>query len=418
MKIHCIAVLFLLQSIPAGAQAPAGSPWREDFDFFWNTINEEYAYFGNKQTDWARVKTVYGPMADTVSSRAAFTGIIEQALYELYDAHCNLNTNTPQSSRLVPTGTDCWAEYINGKPIITEVRMHSGAATCGIKAGMEVLAINGIPVDEAVRKALPRSLRATDIAALSFTLRRLLAGNHVTLRRFTLRDRNRTAEFYPDQNGMWLETSHYTGKISTHMYNDIGYLRINNCLYDNDLVAVFDSAMQAMQHTKGLIIDLRETPSGGNTLVARAILSWFTKKEVFYQKHEYTAEEQQSGIKKCWEEMVSPRPGKYYDRPVVILVNHWTGSIAEAITIAFDSFKRPHTFIVGTTMARLNGAVYSARMPKSGIGFSYTAERLYHINGSPREQYRPTYTIDLFHPAEQKVEDMFMTTALRLLQKK
>ena len=175
MKIHCIAVLLLLQSIPAGAQAPASSSWREDFDFFWNTINEEYAYFGKKQTDWTRVKTIYGPMADTVNSRAAFTGIIEQALYELYDAHCNLNTNTPQSSRLVPTGTDCWAEYINGKPIITEVRMHSGAATCGIKAGMEVLAINGIPVDEAVRKALPRSLRATDIAALSFTLRRLLA---------------------------------------------------------------------------------------------------------------------------------------------------------------------------------------------------------------------------------------------------
>ena len=40
-------------------------------------------------------------------------------------------------------------------------------------------------------------------------------------------------------------------------------------------------------------------------------------------------------------------------------------------------------------MARLNGAVLFLRNAKYKIGFTYTAERLYHINGKPREEYVP-----------------------------
>ena len=46
--------------------------------------------------------------------------------------------------RLVPTSADVWAEYQNNKPVITEVRMKSGAEACGITAGMEIVAINDI----------------------------------------------------------------------------------------------------------------------------------------------------------------------------------------------------------------------------------------------------------------------------------
>ena len=70
---------------------------------------------------------------------------------------------------------------------------------------------------------------------------------------------------------------------------------------------------------------------------------------------------------------------KFYNKPLVILVNHWTGSIAEAITIGFDAFRRPTTTIIGTEMARLNGAVYSYQMPNTRIGFSFTSERLYTV---------------------------------------
>ncbi len=392
--------------------------YKKDFDYFWTSINDEYCYFNKKQTDWNRVKQLYSPMIDTVKSRNAFVGILEKALYELYDHHCNFNTNTDLSRRLVPTGTDVWAEYIDGKPMIVEVRKNSGAEAVGITAGMEIVSVNGIPVETAAGAFLPQSLLQPDMEAKSFALRLLLAGNHIQTRKFTLKYKDDVRDYFPDQSGMQLEHLSYTGKVETKMYGDIGYIRINNCLYDNDLVGVFDSAMLSMDKSKALILDLRETPSGGNTSVARAILGWFISKEQFYQKHEYYAEEKMFGVKRSWEEIVSPREGKYYDKPLVILVNHWTGSIAEGITVGFDGFKRRNTKIIGTAMARLNGAVYSYEMPETKIHFSFTAERLFHINGQPREQYVPQIVIDLMKTKTDPGTDLFIAAALKYLKGK
>ena len=147
---------------------------------------------------------------------------------------------------------------------------------------------------------------------------------------------------------MGLEHIKYAAKIESNLFGNTGYIKINDCLYDNELIAAFDSIMQTLKNTQSLILDLRETPSGGNTSVAKAIIGWFIKEEHYYQKHEYYAEEKSSGIKRSWVEIVSPRKGKYYSKPIIILCNHWTGSIAEGIVIGFDALKRPGTKIIGT----------------------------------------------------------------------
>ncbi|MBL0336778.1 MAG: peptidase [Chitinophagaceae bacterium] len=418
MKSFCNLILILLYPVISFAQDVkfSNEQYKKDFDYFWTSINDEYCYFNKKQTDWNRVKQVYAPMIDTVKSRNAFVGVLEKVLYELYDHHCNFNTNTDLSRRLVPTGTDVWAEYVDGKPIISEVRKNSGAAAEGIAAGMEIVSVNGVPVETAVQVFMPKCLQQPDIEAKSFALRLLLAGNHILPRVFSLKYEDKVRDYFPDKNGMHLEHITYTSKVETKMYGNTGYIRINNCLYDNDLVSAFDSAMLSMDKSNALILDLRETPSGGNTSVARAILGWFISKEQFYQKHEYYAEEKQFGVKRSWEEIVSPRAGKYYDKPLVILVNHWTGSIAEGITIGFDAFRRPNTKIIGTAMARLNGAVYSYEMPETKIHFSFTAERLYHINGLPREQYVPQIVIDMMKTKNNPGSDVFITATLKFLR--
>jgi carboxyl-terminal processing protease len=100
----------------------------------------------------------------------------------------------------------------------------------------------------------------------------------------------------------------------------------------------------------------------------------------------------------------------------VILCDHWTGSIGEGITIGFDALKRPATKIIGTTMARLNGAVYTHEMPNTKIRFTFPAERLYHINGLPREQYIPPVFIDLQKENLKSNSDPFIQQALQYLK--
>jgi C-terminal processing protease CtpA/Prc len=389
--------------------------YREDFNFFWKSIDDEYCYFGKKQTNWQKVKELYGPVVDTIKTRDQFVDILEKAFYEIYDHHAGLNTNTDRSQRLVPSGTDIWAEYIDGKPVITEVRKGLGAASCGIVAGMEVVAVNDVPVTNAIQPFLPISGNQVDSEAKNFALRLLLAGNHITPRKISLKYKGAIQDYFPDRNGFLIDEMKYPSMVEGSMIGTVGYIKVNDFLYDNALIPVFDSIMKGMEKTTGLIIDLRETASGGNTNVAKAILGWFIAKEAFYQKHEYYYEEKSNGIKRSWEEIVSPRKGKYYKKPLVILCDHWTGSIAEGITIGFDALHRPNTTIIGTAMARLNGAVYSYELPNTKIHFSFPAERLYHINGVPREKYVPPVVVPV--NGQSFSSDVFIEKALQHLKK-
>jgi C-terminal processing protease CtpA/Prc len=392
--------------------------FRTDFNYFWNTINDEYCYFAKKQTNWEKVKEIYTPALDTIKTRDQFVALLEKALYEIYDHHAILNTNTNSSQRLVPSGTDVWAEFVDGKPIITEIRKDFGSQAAGIKPGMEVIAVNNIPVATAIETFLAKAVDPVTIEARNFALRLVLAGNHHDPRKFTLQFNGATKDYFPDQKSMQLEHISYTGKLESRKIGNTGYIRINDCLYDNDLIPAFDSVMQSFSSTQSMILDLRETPSGGNTTVARAILGWFINKDHFYQKHEYYSEEKSTGIKRSWEEIVSPRPGRYYSKPLVILCDHWTGSIAEGIVIGFDALNRAKTSVIGTELARLNGAVYSFEMPETHIHFTFPAERLYHINGLPREQYLPSIYINWRKNEYQPGTDIFIEKAIQFLNKK
>lgn len=420
MKRSFSLLLPLVMQVIAFGQSAAitAEQYRQDYQYFWTSINDEYAYFNKKHTDWQKVKDIYLPMIGPTTTRDQFVSVLEKSLAELYDHHSILNTNTDSSRRLVPSGTDIWAEYIDGRPMVTSVRKNFGAEKAGIAAGMEIIAVNGIPVKSAVAAFLPKTLSGFDNEALSYALRILLSGNHVVPRVITASYHGITKDYFPDQPAALLEHIQYNGKIATRMIGTTGYIKINDCLYDNELIAVFDSVMLSFKNTSSLILDLRETPSGGNTTVAKTIVGWFTREEHFYQKHEYPAEEKQTGVKRSWEEIVSPRKGKYYGKPLVILCNRWTGSIAEGIVIAFDALKRPSTKIIGTRMAQLNGAVYPYEMPNTKIHFTFTAEKLYHINGLPREEYIPPVYIDWRKEEDKPGRDVFMEKALQFLKLK
>jgi C-terminal processing protease CtpA/Prc len=406
-----LPIICLFFSFGLFAQNITNQQYKEDFDYFWTTINNNYCYWGKKQTDWEKVKTIYSPLIDTVTSKRSFILLLEKVFYELYDHHASLNTNAPESQRLVPSGADLWAENINGKPTILEVRPGSGADKAGMRAGVQVLAFNDIPIEKAVQNFLPNCLNKPDDEAKNYALRLLLAGNHSENRKITVSYQNKKQDFYPDEPVNFLETKNDKPEIESKILKEnIGFILINNSLGDNQLIQLFDSVLTALKNTRAVILDLRNTPSGGNTTVARSILGRFITKEGFYQKHELTAEEKESGIKRSWAEIVSPR-NPAYKNPLVVLVDHWTGSVSEGIAIGFDALKR--ATIIGTRMAGLNGAIYSFTMPNTNIGFSFPTEKLFHVNGTPRENFQPTIAVDIFK--KTKNEDYILQEGLKYI---
>ena len=403
---------------PADSLSPAA--YLEDFEAAWTFVRDNYAYPDRKKTDWDRVRTYFLPRLKAVRENGAFIALLEEMLEQLYDAHAHLGVNTASSPRLVPSGTDLWAEHQGGRAIITDVRAGSEAERAGVLPGMEVVSVNGRPIREAVRERLPVTLREADPAAEDWALRAVLAGRHDAPVRVEVRDgeRRKVIEFRPGSSNR--PSSPLTVKI---LGGNIGYVRLHDSLGNNDLVAAWDSALVTIRETRGLILDLRDTPSGGNTTTARGLMSRLISDARPYQRHDLPSEERQYGVLRLWVEYVAPRGPFTYERSVAVLVGHWTGSMGEGVAIGLDGMKR--ATVVGTRMAGLCGANYDTTLPHTGIAVRVPAERLYHVDGTPREAFVPPVLVDPMSPKSRgdfvgrdaANKDWAMEAALELLRK-
>jgi C-terminal processing protease CtpA/Prc len=392
---------------------PRRNDFRKDFEFACAQIASTYAYFDAKATSWADVPRLYDRDLQRVATRGQFIGVLERVLDELYDPHAQLTVNTPSSPRLVPSGTDLWAEWQEGRAVITEVRAGSDAERAGIAPGAVIVAIDGVPVADAVDSRMGRTYPHTVAPARDWALRAVLAGRHDARRALELRegDATRTVELPSrDQFG----TAAALPVIHSKPQPGIGYVRFQDSLGDDRTVDAFDRALDELRETRALILDLRDTPSGGNSSVARGILGRFVGRESPYQKHVLTSEERETGIRRSWLELVSPRGAFVYRRPVAVLVDHWTGSMGEGVAIGLNAVDS--ATIVGTPMAGLAGATYHVTLPRTGIGMNVPAERLYHVDGTPRETFRPDIPVDVSRV--RPGEDPFLAAALLALAEK
>lgn len=354
----------------------------------WSGLRDNYAYFDKKQTDWNSVKALYRPLLAGVKTRSEFVSLLERVLDELYDNHASLNTNLKTSPRLVPTGIDLWAEWSNGGAVITQIRRGFSAEQAGLKVGMEIISINRLPVKDAVARRLPKSLKTVNDDAKNWALRAVLAGTHDKLRTITARSRRGVIAVYkldlPTQTKV--DDYQYTPRVEGKMLpGGIGYIKIND-LISPEIVAQFDSALDRVRTSRGLILDLRDIPRGGNTDVAEPIMGRLVDRQMGYQQVVPLHDPQ-------YIKEVSPRGTWTYRSPIVVLVNRWTASMAEGMAIGLDGMKR--ATIVGTRMAGLNGGIFNLELPHTKIGVTYAGERLNHIDGTPRENFVPPVLVDL-----------------------
>ena len=276
--------------------------------------------------------------------------------------------------------------FENNKFVISGLREGYNADLCGLKLEMTIVKFNDILIDSAIQKFLPKSVSVHDKEMYEYAANMLLAGTHDSKRKITVLINGKEKSFFPDEIPNKTEERLADLLRFQVISKNIGYIKINNSLGNSDLIEVFDSALDSLMSTDGLIIDLRETPGGGNTTVARAIMGRFIDSELPYQKHIYINEEKETGIRRSTLELVSPRL-KIYKKPLVILVGYWTGSMGEGLAIGFDGLKRAK--IVGTKMAELLGEIYTFETPELKIPFSFPYVKLQHINGQPRENFMP-----------------------------
>lgn len=360
----------------------AQTKYQKDFLEFWNDINQNYAYLEQQNIDWQKVKEIYKPESAKISDDKQFISFLENVLNELYNGHSSLNVNLNSSNRIIPSGQDIFVKKINEKYLIYDLRKGFGAELSGLKTGMELAKFNGKNIDEQLLKFLPKSVKNPTPKMIEFALNMLFAGTHDKKREITAIENGTTKIFFPENPEKFENAK---PMISSEILNEkTAIIKINNSLGNNNSISEFDEILDNLMNFKNIIIDLTETPSGGNSTVARAIMGRFTEKILPYQIHEF--DEKEFETKRHWEECVTPRK-KIYKGKVYVLVGYFTGSMGEGIAIGFSGMKRAK--IIGTKMAGLLGAISGFQLQETKIGYQFPTERLYHINGIPRENFVP-----------------------------
>jgi carboxyl-terminal processing protease len=401
--------LALLAAGPVFAKpAPPASPYAGDFDALWRAIDGDYAYLERGQ-DWRAAGQRWRSRAAAAATREELLAALEGAVAELNDEHVTLDAHLPGSPRPVPMATDLWAEWAGRNAMVTAVRAGSVADVAGAVPGMRVVSIQGAPADEAVRRLLRRG-RQADPRARDWALRRLLAGPWSGTLAIEAVVAGRTRRLEIERRD--LPPAGTAPLVARRVGEDraLAYLRPKNNLGDPGLVHHFDAALQQLRSARGLILDLRETQSGGSHEVAGALLGRFVSEPSPWIVRAPRAARAPDGLP---AERVAPRGPFAYAGRTVVLVDRWTAAEGESLAIGLEAAAR--ATLVGTPMAGLRGDTRELRLPASGIVLRFPAARVFHANGTPRESVRPAVAVDIVAPSGGP-GDPILYQALKLLE--
>lgn len=379
MRILLILAALLLFAGAVRAQTPQLPPeaYRDDALSIEGLINAKYAYLDRFPGGVMPMSDALRAEASAVHDRDTLLRYAEHVLTALADHHAITGSSFRDSWAVTPSYADLWIEKQGDLWRITAVREGSPAEAAGIRPGETLDAVGGVATTEAVAGFWGELGLAPGGDRDGYAVRVLAAGR---------RDRPRDLTV----SGQRLSVPNLYARredrppVTVHEEAGTLVIRFNDSLGDSAAIAAFDAAMAGGRPGQPILIDLTDTASGGNTSVARAVMGWFVTEARPYQIHNLPAEARETGAPRQWIEQVLPRPGKHHGGPVTVRAGRWTGSMGEGLTIGLAAIGARTE---GGAMAGLLGAIYDFRLERSGLVIKFPAERLYAVDGTPREAF-------------------------------
>jgi carboxyl-terminal processing protease len=313
---------------PGAATGPTprlGRPER-DFETFWTTFRDHYAFFRLKQVDWDQQYAQYRPQVTRRTSQAELLAVLQQLVTPLRDGHINIS---------------------KGEQVLFSLKKPSyfkeefkGQEAAYWQTSNQALQRQGFGPVQGVGPAF-KDVRLYYVA--------------------------RT----PGAAGL-------------------GYLRLTRCfgrvesLFDDQREAAdqalmlrqLDSLLGTLADTRGLILDLRGNGGGhGGEELARRFCParTLTHYKAVRQPGGY---EQFTPLQPVYLAPV-PAGGVQYLKPVVILTNDKTASSAEDFTIGL--YRLPQVTTVGANTSGMLSDMYSGEL-SGGLSFTLSNQRYYSVD--------------------------------------
>jgi carboxyl-terminal processing protease len=372
-------ILSLLLAAAPAAEPAAPFDAAAAFAAFEQTLREGYAYLDRPGLDLEVWLTATRAAATATGDAAAFRAVVNRAVAALTDPHLLLMPLSDEDANVWPTAGDLAIACHDARYHIADVRAGSAADRAGLRPGDQLQTVDGAPVGAAVDAWLAPFVAAPTDHQRGYVATLLANGRRVGPRRLGL---SGGEVELPNPREFAAEVA-ARPPLSVREEGGAVVLRVENALGRRETIAAFDEALAAHIDARGVILDLRNTPSGGNTDVARAIIGHFLDEPAPYQVHEIPAIERATSVPRRFVEYAMPRAPRYRG-PLAVLGGRWTGSMGEGLVIGLDA-AGARTF--ASDMGDLLGALHVVELPEAEGSLELGMEALFHVQGTPRADY-------------------------------
>lgn len=383
MHKRSLPVVVGLVLLSAGAAEP--NPYQDAARELDRTISTNYAYLDDLPGGLLPASAELERRRESVFDADTLLRYAAARIASLSDHHAITGSSFRDSWALVPTYADLWLVKKDGRIVVDAVRAESPASAAGIAVGDKIVGVGGRPVEEAIEAFWSNMGLSLTPSREEYAARVLLAGRRDRVRRFVIENASGDLR-QVNLPSLYDVASPTVPALQSCSVGNRSIIRFNNSLGNSATIEEFDEAMRQIPEANELVLDLRDTPSGGNTTVARAIMGWFVREARAYQVHDRPSEQRVTGIARQWIEQVLPRESNYRATLPTVIVGRWTGSMGEGLAIGFHALGAE---VVGTPMAGLKGSVEDLSFGDTDLVVKLPTERLFTVNGLPREEFVP-----------------------------
>lgn len=352
---------------------------------FEKLLHEHYGYFDRAGINGDAILSAFAARARSARSDKEFVDTLQLVSRNFADPHFVVGPFDAEDWATIPTSSDLFGAYDGTTFRIEALRFGGDALAKGVLPGMAVMRIDGKPPRAAIEDVTGRPFVDLSPLQIGFAFNVALAGRHRHPRSLDVMEGRQRRTF------TLAATSDHAKRVQTGPLLDVerqgtlGIIRINNALGNQALIGQFADALATLADTTSLLIDLRDTPSGGNTSVARGIMGHFVDRDRPYQMHVIPRESRVLGPTRKFVEYVAPY-GARYGGTVYVAGGHWTGSMGEGLMAGFDAIGAT---TVGSELADLLGGVSNRTIDGSAARIDIGTEQLFTVAGLPRADYRP-----------------------------
>jgi hypothetical protein len=357
----------------------------------WNIVAYWYPYRDVMGENWDAVLTEFLPRVALAKTSAAFQLELMAFIARVHDTHANLWSSLQLRPPVGKCSLPVVVRFIEKSAVIAGYRPPESSASTVFKPGDVILALDGLPVDELVRRWSAYYADSNEAARLRDMARSLTAGScgpaTVQVRRDNQTLTLNAARADDNTNPRAGATHDLPGDTFRKLSDDVAYLKLS-AIKAADVAGYINKAV----NTKGLIIDIRNYPS---EFVVFALGSLLVEKPTEFAR--FTIGDLSNPGAFHWGPAVSLTPGQpHYQGKVVILADEVSLSQAEYTTMAFRS--APGAIVVGSTTAGADGNVSPIPIPGgfrtaiSGIGVFYPDKKpTQRVGIIPDMEVKPTF---------------------------